>query len=110
MVTLNKQDFEDGIGIVRKAANEDVIEDINKLASALSNEGENEMKASLMEQCRKFQGVYNNTFKPSIDALIKLFDDSFDYTEFMEKQTVSELGTTDAGFDVKALNAQSVNL
>jgi hypothetical protein len=110
MVSLSKQEFEDGIGIVRKAANEDVLEDINKLAASIANEGDNALKDTLLEQCKKYQAVYNQTFKPAIDSLIKVFDESFEYAEHMEKASVGELSTTDAGFETKGLNPGSVNI
>lgn len=110
MVSLSKEEFEQGIAIVRKAANEDVLEEINKLAASISNEGDNNLKESLLEGCKKYQNIYNQTFKPSIDSLISVFDESFDYAEHLEKARVSELNATDAGFETKNLNPSSVNL
>lgn len=110
MVTLKKEDFENGIAIVRKAANTDILDDINRLAAVIAQEGDNELKETLLEQCKKFQAVYNDSFKPPIDELIALYNESFEYAEFLEKQSVGELGTTDASFSVSRLNPGSVNV
>lgn len=110
MVTLNKEQFESGIGVIRKSANEDILADINSLAQVLSQEGDNALKDSLLQECKRYQDVYNGSFKPSVDKLINVFDEAFDYTEAMEKATVGELGVSDAGFETHGLNPTSVNI
>lgn len=110
MVKLSKEEFEEGIGVIRKVANDDVIEDVNKLAQVIAQEGDNQLKDSLLEGCKKYQDCYNNQFKPSIDALISVFNESFDYAEHLEKSSVGELGSIDTSFETKGLNPASVNI
>lgn len=104
MVKMSKEDFENGIGVLMKVCNQDLIDDIGKLAVAIRDDGPNSHNEELSKECKTYETMYNTTYKPAVDTLIKDFQDSFDFMEFMEKQSVGSLGVKDAGFNVKRAN------
>jgi len=110
MMQLDKNTLEEGIGIIIKASNTDIISDIEELAKAVSSDGENDMKVKLMESCTKFQHTFNETVKPSFDGLISAFQGTYDIAELLERAEVGDISTVDASFDTKAVDPASVRL
>lgn len=110
MMKLDQEKFDEGIGQVIKAANTDVLEDIGTLAASLKEEADNELIAQVIEAGKKFQTVYNDSFKPSIDGLIADFRAVYDIAEMVSKANMGEVSATDAGFATSGIDATSVSM
>lgn len=110
MMTLDKQQLDDGVGVLIKSANTDILAECNDLAQAINSDGDNDMKDKLLEACNKYQRVYNESFKPSVDKVIASFRGTYDIAELMEKADVGDIKTTDASFSTKAVDPASVRL
>lgn len=110
MVNLDKEQLDSGIGQIIKAANTDVIEDVKELADALKSEADNELIAQVIAAGNKFQNIYNDSFKPSVDALIKDFRAVYDIAEILEKADMGEVSAADAGFGTSGIDATAVSM
>lgn len=110
MMKLDKQAFDEGIGTVLKCANTDILDDIAELAAALSGESENNLQQQCLENCKKFQALYNEGFLSSVDGLIKDFRAVYDITEMIEKAQKDSISGIDTAFKTSGIDASAVVL
>ena len=110
MVKLDKEKFEEGIGQVIKCTNTDLIADIQTLVEGLKDEGDNPLLTQVYEAGKKFQEIYNGTFKESVDKLVSDFRAVYDITEMIEKASVGEVTSVDASFSTSGIDASAVSL
>ncbi len=110
MLKLDKNEFEAGIGLLKKATNEQVCADIKQLAASLSVGGDdNELLTQVYEACVTFQRNYNDSYCPSMGALAEEFKQEFDITEWLEKMAnVGTVDKMDAGFQTSGISAENV--
>lgn len=110
MLQLNKDELQDGIGVIIQAANTDIIDDVQSLADAIKADGDNDMKEKLLIQCGKLQSIYNDSFKPSVDGLIEDFSSAYEIAELLEKSDVGSVSSSDASFKSKNIDPSTVRL
>lgn len=110
MMTLDKEKFEAGIGQVIKCTNTDVLADIQTLVETLKDEADNPLLTQVFDAGKKFQQIYNDSFKVSVDALISDFRNVYDITEMITKASLGEVESVDASFATSGIDATSVSL
>lgn len=110
MLKLNKEELQDGIGVIVQAANTDIIDDVQSLADAIKADGDNDMKEKLLVQCGKLQAVYNESFKPAMDGLIADFGSAYEIAELLEKSDVGSVSNIDASFKSNNIDPSAVRL
>ncbi len=108
LVTLDKEEIEEGIGVLIKVANQDLLDDIKNLADALSKEADNVQLEQLYKNCVTFQAGFNDGFKESMDKLINDFSQVFDIAAVREKSSISEVKPMNAAFQTTGIDASGI--
>lgn len=108
LVTLNKEEIEEGIGVLIKVANQDLLDDVKNLADVLKQEADNVQLEQLYKNCVAFQAGFNDGFKESMDKLINDFGQVFDIAAITEKASISEVKPMDASFQTTGIDASGI--
>lgn len=109
-MVFDKQRFEESYGILAKAANQQVIEHMNELASVLKpHAGENEDVDNLLAQCKKTQDFYNDQYKHVLDDTLKNFSELTEIAEYLAAgKAVDEIASGSIDYQKSGIDASSV--
>lgn len=109
LLKLDSEKFNNSIGALKAASNDQIVESMTRVAQTLKNTGDsNPLVEQALEACKKFQNQYNVTLA-GIDGFIKETRKMYDIAEHMEKRAnVGEVSSRDTAFDNQQIDSSSV--
>ena len=113
MLNLSKEKLDDSIGVLTRVTNEDFLGVFSDLAKVLKDEqanGGNAVIDQALENCTKFQNMYN-PYVESTRGLLKDIREVSEIAEYLEKQaSIGSVGTHDATFKSSGINADEARI
>lgn len=108
-LNLDSEKFENSIGELKKAANENVIANMTAVAAALRNtDDSNPLIGQSLENCKKFQFQYNVCLE-GIESFIGEMDKVYEISEYMQKKAnVGTVSGRDTGFSTEKIDTGKV--
>lgn len=109
-IKLNAEEFESTYSALNKAANSDLVDAVQNVGSLIKEcEGDNNLTAQALENCKAIADTYNGGFYESLTKLKQTFDRFFDLSEYMEKQAdIGSVSKSDTSFSAGKFDPSKV--
>lgn len=112
MLKLDQAVVESSVGSFQKAFNEQTLEVFGNLAAALKEEessGGNAIITQALENCRKFQGLYN-TCLASFKGFVKDAEGIAEIADYVKKVTMGDVNNHDTSFHNSGIDVNDVRM
>lgn len=109
MLKLNKERFDASYGAMETAMNKNVLELMQQIGRALSqDDSENKAKSDLEAACREYQRQYNELL-PGVQGVLDNLKASCDIAEFLEKKVdIGGVSKRDTDFKAEKIEMSAV--
>lgn len=101
MMTLSREQLEEGIFMIEKGANEEVIAEAEQIATILDELGNANLVKSFRDACRQFATSFNTGFNESNQVMVDSFKKKIVGIENFQKKDLDFQSVPDTSYPVQ---------